>query len=281
MTKRSTASPVDAEEAPDDDATGSAQGKEDRHFVTALARGLEVLRCFKSGEERLGNQDLSERCKLPKSTVTRLTYTLTKLGYLHHVEESGRYRLGMATLTLGGTTLARLDVKEVSRPLMEDLANATGSQISLGIRDGMSMLYIEVCRGQSIVTLRLDIGSRIPLATTAMGRAYLAGVTPGERQGLEERIEALDPTSWPRIAQGIRQGVSDLAEHGCCSSFGEWQKEIHGIAVPLQLGQGLPVMVINAAGPAQLLSRESFMQEIRPRVIETVRRIEQQLGARR
>ncbi len=79
-------------------------GREDRHFVTALARGLDVLRCFRSGEERLGNQELAERRKLPKSTVTRLTYTLTKLGYLHHVEESGRYRLGMATLMLGGTS---------------------------------------------------------------------------------------------------------------------------------------------------------------------------------
>ena len=77
-------------------------GREDRHFVTALARGLDVLRCFRSGEERLGNQELAERCKLPKSTVTRLTYTLTKLGSLHHVEESGRYRRCLSGAALHG-----------------------------------------------------------------------------------------------------------------------------------------------------------------------------------
>jgi len=70
--------------------------KEDRHFVTALARGLRLLQVFRSGEERLSNQELAERCSLPKSTVTRLTYTLTLLGFLHHHQDTGRYRLGMA-----------------------------------------------------------------------------------------------------------------------------------------------------------------------------------------
>src|SRR5690606_32890354 len=82
-------------------------GKQDRHFVTALSRGLDVLACFRSGSRMLGNQEISERCKLPKSTVSRLTYTLTKLGYLHYVKESGKYRLGTATLALGSAVLGR------------------------------------------------------------------------------------------------------------------------------------------------------------------------------
>jgi hypothetical protein len=54
--------------------------KTDRHFVTALARGLEVLACFRHGDRMLGNQELSKRCGLAKSTVSRLTHTLTRLG---------------------------------------------------------------------------------------------------------------------------------------------------------------------------------------------------------
>ena len=211
--------------------------------------------------------------------MTRLTYTLTQLGYLHHVADSGRYRLGMATLTLGGTTLARLDVKEVSRPLMQRLAVETATQIALGTRDDLSMLYIECCRGDSLVTLRLELGSRIPLATTAMGRAHLAGLPDAARLGLEDRLQALDTMTFPRIRQGIRQAIDDLAEHGCCRSFGDWQKEIHGIAVPLSLGHGLPVMVLSAAGPAQSLSAEDYMRDVRPALIATVREIERQLGS--
>ena len=62
--------------------------KEDRHFVEALARGLEILACFRQKDGLLGNQELARRCGLAKSTVSRLTYTLTKLVYLTHVEEA-------------------------------------------------------------------------------------------------------------------------------------------------------------------------------------------------
>ena len=251
-----------------------AVAKEDRHFVTALARGLQVLQSFKSGEERLGNQELAERCGLPKSTVSRLTYTLTKLGFLHHVEESGRYRLGMATLTLGGTTLSRLDAKEISRPIMQKLADSTQCLIALGMRDGMSMLYVETCRSDSVVTLRLNLGSRIPLATTSMGRAYLAAVKPAARKTLEERIRTLDPAGWPRLETGIQKAIGELEAYGCCSSFGDWREEVHGIASPLRVGKGMPLMILSAAGPAQSMPPELFMREIRPALVAAAHEIE-------
>ena len=115
-------------------------GKQDRHFVTALSRGLDVLSCFRSGSRLLGNQDISERCRLPKSTVSRLTYTLTKLGYLHYVKESGKYRLGTATLALGSAVLGRFEVRDLARPLMQELADSTGTTVSLGARQRLSMV---------------------------------------------------------------------------------------------------------------------------------------------
>ena len=155
-------------------AVEKAAGKEDRHFVTALARGLSVLSCFSSGEKMLGNLDIAKRCKLPKSTVSRLTYTLTRLGYLVSVDETGKYRLGTSTLALGSAMLARLDVRDLARPLMQELADFSRSMVSLGSRDRLSMIYVGNARSSAALTLSLDIGSRIPIATTAMGRAYLA-----------------------------------------------------------------------------------------------------------
>ena len=68
--------------------------RQDRHFVTALARGLDLLACFRSSDRLLGNQELAQRCKLPRSTVSRLSYTLTQLGYLQYEQSAGKYRLG-------------------------------------------------------------------------------------------------------------------------------------------------------------------------------------------
>lgn len=262
--------PADQDTAP----AKASNAKEDRHFVTALARGLDVLRAFKSGEERLSNRELAERCALPKSTVTRLTYTLTKLGYLHHVPETGRYRLGLLTLSLSGTTLSHLDVKEASNALLQELANVTGTMVALAIRDDLSMLYLENCRSEhSVLTLRLGIGSRMPLATSAAGRGYMAGAPEPARVKLEARMQALDPAAWPAHEAGIRQAQADLAEHGCVTSFGDWRPDVNAIAVPFKVSESLPLMVVNAAAAAIMISPQAFMQDVRPQLLDTVQRI--------
>ena len=142
-------------------------GDEDRNFIVALARGLDVLSCFRSGEKLLRNQDIARRCGLPKSTVSRLTHTLTTLGYLIHVPEEGKYRLGTATLALGSAMLSRLDVRQIARPLMRKLAAATDAEVALATRDRHNMVYIEHCPSARFMHRDLDMGSRIPLATTA------------------------------------------------------------------------------------------------------------------
>lgn len=252
--------------------------KEDRHFVTALARGLEVLRCFRSSDKMLSNQELARRCNLPKSTISRLTYTLTKLGFLDYVEETGRYRLGSATLSLGSTMLARMDVRQVARPLMQDLADYSQAMVSLGTRDRLSMIYVENCRSQSALTLSLDVGSRIPLATTAMGRAYLAACSETERHDLMDRIRELDELAWPRIRQGIETAMQQYRELGVCCSFGEWQKDVNAIAIAFRPEGGRTLMAINCGGPAFHLSPQYLLDEVRPRLVALGARLERVAG---
>ena len=138
-------------------AAAAASVKADRHFVTALARGLEVLACFRHGDRMLGNQELAQRCGLAKSTVSRLTNTLTKLGYLVYVEDSAKYSLGTATLSLGSAMLSRLDIRKLAHPSMQELAEFGQCMVSLGSRDRLSMIYIDAVRGSAAVTLSLDM----------------------------------------------------------------------------------------------------------------------------
>src|SRR5882762_7276525 len=104
-------------------ATFSYEHEGDRQFATTLARGLEVLRCFTPLEPLLGNKEISVRTGLPKPTVSRLTYTLTKLGYLRHNMRLGKYQLGSAVLSIGYPLLASMNVRQVARPLMKELAD--------------------------------------------------------------------------------------------------------------------------------------------------------------
>src|SRR5690242_20699779 len=114
-------------------AGGDGTGR-DRQFVEALARGLDVLRAFRAedGGGLLGNQEIAARTGLPKPTVSRLTYTLTKLGYLVHSERLGKYRLGTPVLSLGYAVLGAAGIHQAARPLMQALADSIDASVSLG-----------------------------------------------------------------------------------------------------------------------------------------------------
>lgn len=265
----------DLDEERDEDTVvvgKQSNAKEDRHFVTALARGLEILSCFRSGEKMLGNQDLADRAKLPKSTVSRLTYTLTKLGYLDYDEEVGKYRLGTASLALGSAMLSKLDIRQYARPYMQDLADFSHATVSLGMRDRLSMIYIENCRSHAALTLRLDVGARIPIALTAMGRAYLAETSESERNDILERVRELDHYKWPAIHEGIMRSLEEYHKLGCCTSFGDWQKDVNAIAVAFRQANGT-ILSINCGGPLFNLSPEFLLNEVKPRLREMIERL--------
>ena len=265
--------------------SGSAIGrpgavKADRHFVEALARGLELLACFRQKDGLLGNQELARRCGLAKSTVSRLTYTLTKLGYLTHVEEAGKYALGSSTLSLASAMLGRLDIRKLARPLMQELAEFSRCLVSLCSRDRLSMVYVEVARSsETAVTLSLDTGSRIQIASTASGRAYLTAIPERQRNEILEGIqEVAEAGRWPAVQRGVAKALVDIRTLGVCCSFGEWQKEINAIAVPVRPGNNLPPMVINCGGPAYSASPEFLLDEVRPRLIALANSLEKSVG---
>jgi DNA-binding IclR family transcriptional regulator len=249
-----------------------------RQYVKSLGRGLEVLACFRKGKTLLGNQDIAARCGLPKSTVSRLTYTLSRLGYLHYVEEAAKYRLGTAVLTLGASMLARFDVRNIARPLMEELATSAKVSSALGARDRLSMVYIESFYGYTPVSLAVAVGSRISISTSAMGRAFLAVCGEELRNSILEEIRALDKKGWPHTRDAIATAVEDHRTLGCACSFGEWQSHVNAIAAGFNPGGGLPPMAINCGAPSVVAGRSFFLDEMRPKLISIVRKLEGAMG---
>ncbi len=264
-------------EGEDGDGGGDGDGK-DRQFVNALARGLEVLRCFRPGEQFLANAELARRCGIPKPTISRLTYTLTRLGYLNYSEHLGKYQLGAGVLALGYRMLSSFDVRTLARGPMAELAEYAQASVSLGTRDRLSMVYIETCRSSANVTLRLDVGSRIPIATTAMGKALLCVLPQAERDYLLDHVRQHEPERWPRIKAGIEQAYKDYQDLGFCVSAGEWQSDVHAVGVPTFGADGEQLLAFNCGGPAFLFSRDKLVGELGPRLVSLVKQLETQLG---
>jgi DNA-binding IclR family transcriptional regulator len=258
--------------------TTKMSGEEsDRQSVRALERGLAVLRCFKPGDRFLGNQEIAVRTGLPKPTVSRLTHTLTNLGYLNYAERFGKYSLGTAVLGLGYTMLANMDVRAVARPFMQELAEHAQAAVALGVQDRLNMLYVETCRSSATVTVTLDVGSQIPIATTSMGRALLCGLPEQERELLLEQIQARSGPEWPRIRAGIDQALKDYQERGFCFSLGEWRKDVHAVATPCIPADGSRIMVFSCVGAAFQLRRHMLEDDIGPRLLNMVANVQEAL----
>jgi DNA-binding IclR family transcriptional regulator len=250
----------------------------DRNFVVALSRGLDVLRAFQPHDGLLGNQEIAARTKLPKPTVSRLTYTLTKLGYLTPVPRFEKYQLAPAAMALGYAALANLGLRQVSEPFREELMRQTGGAVAVGGRDRHSMIYFGQSRNGLTLGVQLDVGSRIPIATTAMGRAYLWALPEHERTALMRELRDHYGSRWPKMRDAIERSGNTVAKHGFAISAGEWQDDVHAVGVALKLNDGTGPYAFNCGAPAFRFTEDRLRNDIGPRLVAMVRNIEAALG---
>jgi DNA-binding IclR family transcriptional regulator len=250
----------------------------DRNFVVALARGLDVLRAFHPNDGLLGNQEIAARTKLPKPTISRLTYTLTKLGYLTQVPRFEKYQLAPAAMALGYAALANLGVRHLSETFRDELMRQTGGAVAVGARDRLSMIYFGQSRSSLTVGVQLDVGSRIPIATTAMGRAYFWALPADERAQLLRDMKDHYGSRWPKMRDGLERSGEMVERHGFVISTGEWQDDVHAAGVALKLNDGTGPYAFNCGAPAFRFSEERLLTDIGPRLLAMVRNIEAALG---
>jgi DNA-binding IclR family transcriptional regulator len=258
--------------ASDLGAEGEVAG--DRSFVTALARGLDVLRCFRPGEPVLSNNDIARRTGLPKPTVTRLAHTLCRLGYLTHSDETGLYRLGAGVLELGYGVLAGIEIAdraaEAMRAVQDDGPNPNVS-VALGERHRFKMVYVAVQRSRESVSLSMSVGSRLPLFHSAMGRAALCAMSEAERAALLDAAAAEGREDMDVVRRGLESALREHADRGFCSSMGQWRPEIAGVAVPVRSLSGDRLYAMNAGAPSFLVTSEELRAEYGPRLVAAAR----------
>ncbi|MBY4896995.1 IclR family transcriptional regulator [Cupriavidus sp. AU9028] len=238
----------------------------DRNFVTALARGLELLRAFGPHDDYLGNAELSRRTGIPRPTVSRLTYTLTRLGYLVYAAPLEKYRLGHGAMVLGHRYLANSGIREVAQPLMQSLAFATGCTVALATPDRHEMVYLEVCQPRGALVLRLTPGSRLPTATSAIGRAWLAGLPPTRRAAALDDLERHYQGRWPAMRARLERALREYDRRGFCTAHAEWDRTVSGAAAPVVLEGGTEVLSVNIGGAASRLTPEVLEGNLGPRV---------------
>src|SRR5215831_10300286 len=90
--------------------------------IQVVSRAFDVLRCFEGHEARLGNLEISNRCGLPRSTVSRLTHTLTRMGQLVYLPRDQKYRIGPSAVAMSTSMMKGLQLRNLIRLRLQDVA---------------------------------------------------------------------------------------------------------------------------------------------------------------
>lgn len=246
--------------------------------VSALARGIAVLRAVADARSPLSNKDLAEVTGIPKATVSRLAATLLSAGLLRQSLDSERFSLGPATLQLGNAYLATYDFRQQARMHLAELADAVDAHVHLGVGDGLDILLIDSIKPKSAFILsRLDVGSRMAMATSASGRAYLSSLPAQERAAKMAQMRETCGQAWPAMESSLNTAMQEHARLGFCGSFGEWHPDINALGFALRSPQG-ELYTVSVGGPAYKLSKAYLIEKVTPLVQRTREAIAAEAG---
>ncbi|MFG0539748.1 IclR family transcriptional regulator [Pseudomonas sp. YQ_5] len=225
----------------------------------SLERGLDILRAFRPGSEHLTNGDLSETTGLSKSTVSRLSQTLVRSGFLDYDTISGGYRLAPSVLAMAHSMYHGSFLLQVATPLMAQVAREHQVNVGLAAADGDEMIYLESIRFSKRKSPRNVLtGQRLPMDMTSLGRAYLSILDAAQRRPLIElfssrRCEA----KAGQLVRDIEAAIADVKANGYCAA--SWQPEVIAIATPLDhpvyKTHALNISLSTAEAPENVIER--------------------------
>lgn len=238
----------------------------DRKFIWSLARSIELLQAFRLGEGAMGNAQLSEATGIAKATVTRITHTLTELGYLRR-DTSRKYYPSPTLLSLSYAALGQLRIRQLAQNDMQELAHLSGASVALSWPEENSMIYVSASSSNTANALLLDIGSRVAMATTAAGRAYLACLSDHRLREKFDRWQNHYGDDWPSLRERILRGIEDVRTRGYCIVDREWRTNVRAVAVPVYDSDHQTYMALNCGGPTYSMDLEAMENEYGPRLV--------------
>jgi DNA-binding IclR family transcriptional regulator len=221
---------------------------------------------FEHIKDPVGNLELAELTGLPKSTVSRVTAALARANLVVQKPGSEKYHLGPRVLALAQAYRRANPIGDLLAASMQKVADETRGTIGLAARDGMDMVYLNIWRGVSHITIRQDVGSRMPLASSAIGLAWLAGLRDHERKSVLAEIRTHDSANWPAVRDRVAQAVEEIEAHGYCTGLGVWQPDVNGAAVAFRSGGFGDTYALNLGGPSFWLTDELIRRDCGPRL---------------
>lgn len=244
--------------------------------LLTVERGMQVLRAFRAESRARSNAELVQITGLSKATVSRLTSTLIELGFLRRVPGGRQFELSAGPLSIGHAFTESDPVLASAHPFMQELADRLNVSVALAAGDGLDMLYVGYRISRRIATLRMGVGSMLPMATSMIGRAYLWGLPEPDRTArlaLARRAFAAQgakPAALEAWQREIQDAFDDLATRGVCFAAGGpgFQRNAFGIAVPVRVGLQAVSMALSCGSVEPPSRVEAVRRRVEPALLK-------------
>ena len=218
-------------------------------YVSAFARGLEMLRLFNHETPRVSVSTAAERAGLSRAAARRFLLTLHELGYVSMTDEW--FELRPKVLELGFSYISTWRTPEIVTPFLREGVQAMNENVSFGVLDGHEAVYVARVEARRLVqSLVITIGSRVPAVLSAMGRVLIANQTPAAIDQIIDRtpIPRLTPDSVVSPKE-LRKILEDVRQKGWCLVTEEFEQGVMSVAVPITGVDGQVVAATNVGAP--------------------------------
>ncbi|MCB8883572.1 helix-turn-helix domain-containing protein [Acidisoma cellulosilytica] len=234
-------------------------------MVGGLIKGLRVIETFDRDHPRLAISDVARETDMDRATCRRLLLTLVSLGYAEH--DGKFFKLTPRILRLGYSYLHTASLPSIVQPLLEQMSRETEESCSVSVLDGQSIVYIARASRQRVMSINLNVGSRLPAYCSSMGRALLAFMPPDQARKLLEK--ASRPALTAKTITEILPLMAELAKikrQGYAIIDEELELGLRSIALPLYDNRGNVVAALNIGAQAARVSvkkmRDSFLPHL-------------------
>lgn len=232
-------------------------------FVTALARGLAVLRCFGPDSRELTLSQVAARMDLNRATARRFLLTLESLGYVR--ADGRRFSLTARVLDLGYTFLSSLDLREMAQPVLKSIVEDLGEACSLSVFDYPDVVYIAQVPPRHLMYVPVSVGRRLPAYSTAMGRVLLAGLTPAELDAYFADVPRQRHTPHTVVAERtLRRLLAGVRADGYALADQEYVDGARAIAVPVTGADGRITAALNVSAHANRVTKQEMVGRFLP-----------------
>lgn len=246
----------------------------DPEFMTSLARGLAVLRCFAEQELPMTIAQASGMTGLSRPAVRRCLHTLVRLGYA--TRDGPNYALRPKVMALGYAYLSSTPLAVRAQPLLDSLRDELGESCSLGVLESDEVYYIARAEVSRIMSISLRVGSRLPLYATSMGRVLLAGMGAEARTAYFARTDLIALTEHTQIRPARLQAIcAKVAEDGFAIVDQELEQGLRSVAVPVLSADRTVIAAVNVGSQALRMSDA----KLRTHVLPSLRRCARELSS--